>query len=246
MPSASAYGSPISSGAVAARPLTRNAVTFSRCQVGRSSRSSTAILVSKRTVPAMPDARPAVRVLYVLDVAGSDGSTAWRPPVPGVAEVFHAHFTDHAYPLHTHDTWTLLIVDDGAVALRPGPARAPRARGAGHPAAAARAARRAGRHAGTASASGCSTWTPRCSTPTLIGAAVDAPGARRPGAAASGSHQLHGALRSPGRRAGGREPAGARSGSGSRQHLRRRCQTRTAVAGPRPGRPAARAARRRA
>jgi AraC-like DNA-binding protein len=38
---------------------------------------------------------------------------AWRPPVPGVAEVFHAHFVDHAYPMHTHEAWTLLIVDDG-------------------------------------------------------------------------------------------------------------------------------------
>ncbi|MGW0904313.1 helix-turn-helix domain-containing protein [Streptomyces sp. NPDC002853] len=40
---------------------------------------------------------------------------AWRPPVPGIAEVFHAHFTDHAYPAHTHDTWDLMILDDGAV-----------------------------------------------------------------------------------------------------------------------------------
>ncbi len=40
---------------------------------------------------------------------------AWRPAVPGIAEVLHARFTDHAYPLHTHDTWTLLVVDDGAV-----------------------------------------------------------------------------------------------------------------------------------
>ena len=40
---------------------------------------------------------------------------AWRPPVAGVTEVFHARFTDHSYPLHTHDAWTLLIVDDGAV-----------------------------------------------------------------------------------------------------------------------------------
>jgi AraC-like DNA-binding protein len=35
--------------------------------------------------------------------------------VPGIAEVFHARFTDHAYPSHTHDAWTLLLVDDGAV-----------------------------------------------------------------------------------------------------------------------------------
>ncbi|WP_241777548.1 AraC family ligand binding domain-containing protein, partial [Streptomyces sp. CT34] len=41
--------------------------------------------------------------------------SAWRPQVPGVVEVFHAHFTDHAYPMHVHDVWTLLIVDDGAV-----------------------------------------------------------------------------------------------------------------------------------
>ena len=41
--------------------------------------------------------------------------TAWRPNVPGIHEVFHARFTTHAYPSHTHDAWTLLLVDDGAV-----------------------------------------------------------------------------------------------------------------------------------
>ncbi|MEU9730865.1 AraC family transcriptional regulator [Streptomyces sp. NPDC048002] len=41
--------------------------------------------------------------------------TAWRPGVPGVVEVFHAHFTEYAYPMHVHEAWTLLIVDDGAV-----------------------------------------------------------------------------------------------------------------------------------
>lgn len=40
---------------------------------------------------------------------------AWRPAVPGITEVFHAHFTDHVYPMHTHDAWTLLIVDDGMI-----------------------------------------------------------------------------------------------------------------------------------
>ena len=44
-----------------------------------------------------------------------DTLRAWRPAVPGVSEVLHAHFTSHAYPLHTHDTWTLLVVDAGAV-----------------------------------------------------------------------------------------------------------------------------------
>ncbi|MFI9586175.1 AraC family transcriptional regulator [Streptomyces sp. NPDC052236] len=41
--------------------------------------------------------------------------SAWRPRVAGVVEVLHAHFTEHAYPMHVHDAWTLLIVDDGAV-----------------------------------------------------------------------------------------------------------------------------------
>lgn len=41
--------------------------------------------------------------------------TAWRPRLHGVREVLHAQFTDHAYPMHAHDAWTLLIVDDGAV-----------------------------------------------------------------------------------------------------------------------------------
>ncbi|MFI1016126.1 AraC family transcriptional regulator [Streptomyces sp. NPDC020965] len=41
--------------------------------------------------------------------------SAWRPSVAGVVEVFHAHFTEHVYPMHVHDAWTLLIVDDGAV-----------------------------------------------------------------------------------------------------------------------------------
>lgn len=40
---------------------------------------------------------------------------AWKPTVPGVHEVFHARFVDHAYPPHTHDAWTVFIVDEGAV-----------------------------------------------------------------------------------------------------------------------------------
>ncbi|MFE1775152.1 AraC family transcriptional regulator [Streptomyces sp. NPDC059008] len=41
--------------------------------------------------------------------------SAWQPSVPGLSEVFHARFTDHAYPAHTHDTWALMILDDGSV-----------------------------------------------------------------------------------------------------------------------------------
>lgn len=41
--------------------------------------------------------------------------SAWRPAVAGVSEVLHGYFPDHAYPPHTHDTWTLLLVDAGTV-----------------------------------------------------------------------------------------------------------------------------------
>ncbi|ALE73858.1 MULTISPECIES: AraC family transcriptional regulator [unclassified Pseudonocardia] len=45
-----------------------------------------------------------------------DDVVAWRPErVPGIAEVLHARFGTHRYPVHAHATWTLLIVDDGAV-----------------------------------------------------------------------------------------------------------------------------------
>jgi AraC-like DNA-binding protein len=40
---------------------------------------------------------------------------AWRPAVPGISEVFHARIVDYKYPTHCHDTWTVLIVDDGAI-----------------------------------------------------------------------------------------------------------------------------------
>jgi AraC-like DNA-binding protein len=40
---------------------------------------------------------------------------AWKPAVPGIHEVFHARFVDHAYPPHTHDAWTVFIVDEGAI-----------------------------------------------------------------------------------------------------------------------------------
>lgn len=41
--------------------------------------------------------------------------TAWRPAVAGISEVLHARYVDHAYPMHTHDAWALLIVDDGII-----------------------------------------------------------------------------------------------------------------------------------
>lgn len=40
---------------------------------------------------------------------------AWQPAVRGVAEVLHAYFPRHHYPMHTHDAWTLLVVESGAI-----------------------------------------------------------------------------------------------------------------------------------
>jgi AraC-like DNA-binding protein len=55
-------------------------------------------------------------VLHVPDrLAPGERVRAWRPAVPGVVEVFHARFVGHAYPAHTHDSWALLIVDEGAI-----------------------------------------------------------------------------------------------------------------------------------
>ena len=44
-----------------------------------------------------------------------DHVRAWQPAVPSLREVYHARF-DHAYPMHTHDDWAVMLVDDGAVA----------------------------------------------------------------------------------------------------------------------------------
>ena len=53
----------------------------------------------------------------VIDERGLPRSAvrAWKPAVPGVREVLHARFAEHAYPPHTHDVWTLFVVDEGGV-----------------------------------------------------------------------------------------------------------------------------------
>jgi AraC-like DNA-binding protein len=45
---------------------------------------------------------------------GPNSIKAWSPRVPGIREVLHATF-NHAYPPHTHDAWTVLLLDDGVV-----------------------------------------------------------------------------------------------------------------------------------
>jgi AraC-like DNA-binding protein len=56
-------------------------------------------------------------VLYDLRVvdAPREWVRAWKPAVPGIHEVFQARFAEHAYPPHTHASWTVFVVDEGAV-----------------------------------------------------------------------------------------------------------------------------------
>lgn len=63
-------------------------------------------------MPPEPSPRPAPAPAPAKEIRDV---TAWSPRVPGIVEVFHAHYTEYAYPMHVHDAWTLLIVDDGAV-----------------------------------------------------------------------------------------------------------------------------------
>jgi AraC-like DNA-binding protein len=57
--------------------------------------------------------------LYDLDVdaelPGRCHVEAWVPQVPGIREVFHARLVDYAYPPHCHETWAVLVVDEGAI-----------------------------------------------------------------------------------------------------------------------------------
>lgn len=92
---------------------------------------------------------------------------AWRPAVGGIAEVFHARFTEHAYPPHTHDTWDLMILDDGSLDFALDRRRHDAvAAGTGTVTLLPPVSRTtAGPSPPPDSASACSIWTPACSRP---------------------------------------------------------------------------------
>lgn len=46
---------------------------------------------------------------------GHADTVVLKPAIDGIAEVFHTHMRQHAYPMHTHRSWTLLIIDSGTV-----------------------------------------------------------------------------------------------------------------------------------
>jgi AraC-like DNA-binding protein len=68
-----------------------------------------------------PASRPLIPlVLYVADVISRPAPSAehlraWSPGIPGMSEVLHARFVEHAYPLHAHGDWSLLLIDQGEV-----------------------------------------------------------------------------------------------------------------------------------
>jgi AraC-like DNA-binding protein len=51
----------------------------------------------------------------VSAVLATERVEAWKPAVPGITEVLHAEFQEHAYPPHTHDTWNVFVVDEGQI-----------------------------------------------------------------------------------------------------------------------------------
>jgi AraC-like DNA-binding protein len=62
--------------------------------------------------------RPRRDVLYRIRESSNGAGEhvrAFDPGLDGLSEVFHATFTNHVYPLHSHDTWTVLIVDAGLI-----------------------------------------------------------------------------------------------------------------------------------
>lgn len=40
---------------------------------------------------------------------------AWDPHIAGITEVLHARIVGFCYPMHSHDTWTVVIIDDGEI-----------------------------------------------------------------------------------------------------------------------------------
>src|SRR5690349_7800675 len=68
---------------------------------------------------------PSCGVLYVLDMTDLDRSTLEARPsaAPGVVGVLQARILGWGYPPHTHDTWAVLVVDEGAIDYRLGDRR---------------------------------------------------------------------------------------------------------------------------
>lgn len=66
-------------------------------------------------MPAPPDRSPSAGAPVGSGSRPTERVRTWHPRVPHVEEVLHATFSAHAYPAHTHDTWTLLLIDAGTV-----------------------------------------------------------------------------------------------------------------------------------
>lgn len=56
-----------------------------------------------------------VRRPDVADRGRGEQVLAWKPALAGVSEVFHARFVNYRYPPHVHDSWAVIVVDQGAI-----------------------------------------------------------------------------------------------------------------------------------
>src|SRR6266496_1277621 len=108
--------------AAAATALARNAVTLSRCQTARSSRTAIPILVSKRMCPGWrrgpgSGLNAGAAATIVGRVSGGreaeDWARYWRSPELPL-EAMHAHFARHVYHRHSHDTYSFGVTESGA------------------------------------------------------------------------------------------------------------------------------------
>src|ERR1039458_8192581 len=128
----------MTSPALAAIPLARNAVTLSFCHGSRSARTAMAILVSKRMVmsPSLAPGsyrhrgRPGAAALerwsgqprdngamaVSTESPARDWARYWRADgVP--VEAMHAHFTSHVYHRHAHESYSFGVTEAGAQAF---------------------------------------------------------------------------------------------------------------------------------
>src|SRR5919198_6177751 len=112
----------MASGTPPATALAKNAVTLSRCQAARSSRTTMPILVSKRmrsgwwitpyavlNAGAAPDPGETRENGPVAD----DWSRYWRSAEQPL-EAMYAHFERHVYHRHSHETYSFGVTDSGA------------------------------------------------------------------------------------------------------------------------------------
>src|SRR6186713_1372528 len=102
----------MSPGVPPTTPLIKNAVTFSFCHTGKSSRTTIAILVSNirfslGATAKSGDTLPVPRPNRIERSCKPPGDRISRAPAQPGVERFDAFFTGHAYDPHRHDFYAI-------------------------------------------------------------------------------------------------------------------------------------------